>query len=401
MKSNLMKISATFSLMIFIIMSLSFSTALTVLISDQGTDVKSKSTGGLLSIGNLTILIYNDPTAGNIIFNQTITDAITNGSWNLMISPNLEFGNMYWKDYAINGQDLDFDENERLNFQSSLGLINNISFINFSFINSCPEGSSIRVIYGNGSVACETDNSDSAATNLTNYALKNQSETFSENITTTQTGFFGWLGSLANRITKLFVQDIDASGNVNVTGNVTASYFIGNGSLLTNLPAGTESDPRAYNGSLAYNSSLSNYYLASNPSGYVNNTYNATYNTLLNQVCPAGKVVNGTLSNGTIICTTPSAGAESDPIWNANYTIFAGLISNGSYLSTYNATYAANMANNSWNESYANAKYALIQWGYNMSTPVLSYITSQEGAWLSTYNATYAANMANNSWNES
>lgn len=41
------------------------------------------------------------------------------------------------------------------------------------------------------------------------------------NITTEDTGFFSWLGSLANRITKLWVQDIDASGDINVTGNIT------------------------------------------------------------------------------------------------------------------------------------------------------------------------------------
>jgi len=61
----------------------------------------------------------------------------------------------------------------------------------------------------------------SSSTNLTNYALKNQSETFAGNITTTQTGLFGWLGSLTSRITKLWVQDIDVSGNVNVSGNIT------------------------------------------------------------------------------------------------------------------------------------------------------------------------------------
>ncbi|MBN2330945.1 MAG: hypothetical protein JXC85_03950 [Candidatus Aenigmarchaeota archaeon] len=64
-----------------------------------------------------------------------------------------------------------------------------------------------------------------------------------ENITADDTGFFSYLGSLVNRITKLFVQDIDASGNVNVNGNVTASNFIGNGSLLTDLPAGEEIIP--------------------------------------------------------------------------------------------------------------------------------------------------------------
>ena len=68
---------------------------------------------------------------------------------------------------------------------------------------------------------------NSSSANLTNYALKNQSETFAGNVTTTQTGFFGFLGSLTSRVTKLFVQDIDASGNVNVSGNITGNEIYG------------------------------------------------------------------------------------------------------------------------------------------------------------------------------
>ncbi len=41
------------------------------------------------------------------------------------------------------------------------------------------------------------------------------------NITTTQTGFFSFLGNTLNRINKLFVKDIDASGSINVTENIT------------------------------------------------------------------------------------------------------------------------------------------------------------------------------------
>ncbi len=85
----------------------------------------------------------------------------------------------------------------------------------------------------NATIDARTTTSD-----LTNYALKNQSETFAGNITTIQTGFFGWIGSLISRITKLWVVDINATGNIETSQNVSAKYFIGNGSLLTNLPAG-------------------------------------------------------------------------------------------------------------------------------------------------------------------
>ena len=104
------------------------------LISDQGTDVTDVATGNLTALANLTINIYDSATGGNLIFEQNFSDTIVNGSWNVMINPDLEYGKSYYKDYQINGEDLDFDGNERLEFQSSIGGINNVSFINFSLI---------------------------------------------------------------------------------------------------------------------------------------------------------------------------------------------------------------------------------------------------------------------------
>jgi len=67
------------------------------------------------------------------------------------------------------------------------------------------------------------------------------------NLTTTGYGFFGFLGSLTNRITKLWVDE------ANVTGNVTAGgYFIGDGSLLT----GIETDTGWVNDTTSTNTSL-------------------------------------------------------------------------------------------------------------------------------------------------
>ena len=70
----------------------------------------------------------------------------------------------------------------------------------------------------------------------------------SGNITTTQIGFFSFLGSFANRITKLFVQDIDALGNINVSGNITSSgdVCIPNkclSALGINIPAASSINP--------------------------------------------------------------------------------------------------------------------------------------------------------------
>ena len=219
------------------------SLASAVLISDQGTDVKNISSGETIIIANLSINIYDNETSGNLIFQQNFSDAILNGSWNLMINPDLEYGKIYWKDYKINLEDVDFDNNERLEFQSFVGKINNLTFINFSLIESCPVGSSIRLIYENGSIICEGDDSGSSNINLSNYALTNESVDFLGNITTNHSGFFSFLGSLTSRITKLFVDEINATGNINTIGNLSANYLFGDGSRLTNLPAGNEFDP--------------------------------------------------------------------------------------------------------------------------------------------------------------
>jgi hypothetical protein len=124
----------------------------------------------------------------------------------------------------------------------------------------------------------------------------NTTQVVAANVTTIGTGFFSYLGSLASRITKLFIRDIDASGNIETSENVSAKYFKGDGSLLTNLPAGggggEEIDPI-----WAANSS----------------TVARTGN------CPAGQFVQNTTTGG-VQCMTLSSGTESDPQWTANFT---------------------------------------------------------------------------------
>jgi len=123
----------------------------------------------------------------------------------------------------------------------------------------------------------------------------------------------------------------------------------------------------------------------------------------------------------------------SSPYDAFNYNMSSPVItmiedSNSSWLSTYNATYAANEGNLSWNKTEADTLYAGIEWdynmsspydafNYNMSTPVITMIEDSNAtwsiisnettiiedsnaSWLSTYNATYAANEGNLSWNK-
>jgi len=66
--------------------------------------------------------------------------------------------------------------------------------------------------------------------------ITNNADIFADgNITTDDTGFFNLLGSLANRITKLWVQDIDVSGNL-TADIIQGNYYSNDGSQgITNL----------------------------------------------------------------------------------------------------------------------------------------------------------------------
>ncbi len=166
--------------------------------------------------------------------------------------------------------------------------------------------------------------------------------------------------------------------NQNCASGKVVNGTYSNGTFICVTPTVTETEP-AWNGNYSIFTGLINNasYLSTSNSTYdtcVNNasylsTYNNTYATLLNQVCASGKVVNGTYSNGTFICVTPSL-AESDPAWQGNYSIFTGLINNASYLSTFNTTYAT----------------TTIEWDGNKSA-LLGCINN--ASYLSTYNATY------------
>ena len=75
--------------------------------------------------------------------------------------------------------------------------------------------------FGNESTTTVWIGGDDGELNITGTA------TIDGNVTAS-TGFFSYLGSLLNRITKLWVGDIDAFGNINASGNIsTAQYFSG------------------------------------------------------------------------------------------------------------------------------------------------------------------------------
>jgi hypothetical protein len=303
---------------------------------DQGTDVVN-STGASLNSGTIEIYIYDASSGGNLIYNENFTNNITNGSWNIKIEPDLEYGKIYYKDYVIEGDNLNFSGDDRIEFQSPFGVINNGSFINFSLISSCPADSSIRQIYENGGVVCEAD--DSASVDLSDYALTNESETFDENITVTNYGFFGWLGSLTSRISSLFVTNVNTI-NLTLNGSTIESWDEVNGS---SVDTDTQKNATGY----LYNDSTTIYLnetklnltidlrdndtTYSHLSNFTDDLGNRGYVVLSNFTNDLG-IGNWTMDKPNYYLssnpfafynsTTLPSSTETDPYWTGNFTLY-------------------------------------------------------------------------------
>ncbi|MBS3086364.1 hypothetical protein J4422_01550, partial [Candidatus Pacearchaeota archaeon] len=108
------KINIIISILAFVLFLNVVSAALNVSLADHGSNIKNKSSGAILTSGNLRIEVYSASSGGTLIYNETFASAIVNGSWNVMLGENssnplsLEFGKIYYKDYLINGENVNF-----------------------------------------------------------------------------------------------------------------------------------------------------------------------------------------------------------------------------------------------------------------------------------------------------
>jgi hypothetical protein len=216
MKTNKTKMTniLVVGFVMMVLLSVSAIAAIDVTLSDQGTDVYVKSSNAVVNLGDLTVFVYDVENGSSPLYNETFVDVINNGSWNVMIGENssnplsLEFGQLYYKDYSINGEDVDYTNltgnvTERLPFYSPLGDVNSSDIANDSI-------TSAKILDG---TIVDADISDS--TNLT----------------------------VAQKITFAFGEIIDniidglvtVTGNLNVTGNVTVTEDLTvNEKIITN-----------------------------------------------------------------------------------------------------------------------------------------------------------------------
>ena len=95
------------------------------LVSLQGKITDSN--GNLISRGNVSVTIWDSATSGALVYNSTndFNYNITNGFFDIMLGSvttlNLNLSQTYYMDLQINDQDIDWDGQERRQFQSPVG----------------------------------------------------------------------------------------------------------------------------------------------------------------------------------------------------------------------------------------------------------------------------------------
>ncbi len=201
-----------------------FVDAKAVSLSHQGNNLRNISSGTLLQDGTLTIIIYDNLTDGNLIYNETFNSVINDGSWNVMLGEdpnkilNLEFGKIYYQEIYVNWEKFNFTDYEnnsveRKFFYSPLGDIGNEDL---NITNLTLTSLNVTGVTNLGNITIDADN-----ITVNNILPKDNGEIKVWGNLTSSWGFFNFLGSLTNRIAGLFVQDVNIGGNLNVSGNMT------------------------------------------------------------------------------------------------------------------------------------------------------------------------------------
>ncbi len=264
------KVLALFVLVLLVLFS-SIVFATSIILGDQGTNVIVSATGAKLTTGDLTVSIYDAATGGNLIYTNTFTNGIVNGTWDVDLNFTAEYGKIYYKDYSINGDDLDFSGQERKAFMSPLGDISVLTNISASFFHGSGANLTGLPAGSGGWVNTSTESNNSLLVNILNNMLSTKNISAANfhgvgtNLTGLPAGSGGWVNTSTESNNSLLVNvlnnilstknvsasffhgdNVNISGNVstlnlhavsmNVSGNVSAANFHGSGANLTSAP---------------------------------------------------------------------------------------------------------------------------------------------------------------------
>ncbi|MBS3072334.1 hypothetical protein J4477_00695 [Candidatus Pacearchaeota archaeon] len=253
-----------------LIVSLATTFAVDDLLSLQGN---VKEGGANLALGNLTVVVYDTQTAGNLIYNSSdeFNDAVIDGKYDVMLGNSstnelsLEYGKLYYLEIFVNNEKFSFNNSgARQVFQSSVGQVNG-TYISVSQINSShlgfaegenltlPSGSWFKgmfnwIITGNSSHYLNFNGTtlvfDEARLNATidnKVSLAGANSSWNETYADTLYGniIYGYNQSLNPVLSNIFNQDLNTTNNVLFSDlNVTNVLRVG-GTLLQADTAGT------------------------------------------------------------------------------------------------------------------------------------------------------------------
>ncbi|MEK6847908.1 MAG: hypothetical protein AABX50_02165, partial [Nanoarchaeota archaeon] len=136
-------------------------------------------------------------------------------------------------------------------------------------------------------------------------------------------GFFSFLGSLVNRITTLFVGNINATGNIQTAGNVSGQWFLGliNASNVSNAPWIT-----------------------------TDSTTNTSYRTLTNLTFVGDSTFNGGWQNGGVSITGGNIFAQTMYVYNISSLSVSHLNINGSMIPYFDNQFDLGNATFRWRD---------------------------------------------------
>jgi len=369
-----------------------------------------------LSSGNLTVVIFDAYSGGNIVYNSTTDfhNSIASGKYDVMLGNasqtlTLTYGNLYYMEVYINNEKLSFNGSSRQVFQSSTGNITLNSINSYS-----------NIVMSNDSVSFSDGQNVSTGSGgwfkgLFNWVIGSSSVNYlsfngsqldvSDNVTRwlyNQTGV-GVLNLFGTNGTAIYNSSVSQVGigtatptralDVRGAGNFSSTIFINNGTDLALY---------------AYNQTIMNNIFDQ----HLNRSSAVTFENLnVTSVLRVGSstiVADGSGSLNITANTNFNGGWTNNGVSVINGDLFAQrlfvynitslsvnhLEVNGSVLPMFNNTF--NIGND--NLSYVNAYLtgdlyingaAVSPWLYNQTTGAINYVTLQEYLSSTQLNNTY------------
>ena len=373
---DIMKISKVYYLSVIAILTIVLASVVSLNIVYAVDDLLAlqgnvQENGVDLSSGNLTVVIFDAYSGGNIVYNSTTDfhNSIASGKYDVMLGNasqtlTLTYGNLYYMEVYINNEKLSFNGSSRQVFQSSTGNITLNSINSYS-----------------------------------NIVMSNDSVSFSDgqNVSTGSGGWFkglfNWvIGSSSVNYLSFNGSQLDVSDNVTrwlynqtSTSTYNASYalYAYNQTIVNNIfdqHLNRSSAVTFENLNVTSVLRVGSSTIVADGSGSLNITANTNFN--------GGWTNNGvSVINGDLF-------AQRLFVYNITSLSVNHLEVNGSVLPMFNNTF--NIGND--NLSYVNAYLtgdlyingaAVSPWLYNQTTGAINYVTLQEYLSSTQLNNTY------------